>query len=61
MLWIGGQVTTLAIMKGVFLPSMVNSAGAIGGDGVFVAWAPVEGVEVSNSLIKAQATNLRRT
>jgi NhaD family Na+/H+ antiporter len=24
MLWIGGQVTTLAIMKGVFLPSMVN-------------------------------------
>lgn len=24
MLWIGGQITTLAIMKGVFLPSMVN-------------------------------------
>lgn len=24
MLWIGGQVTTLAIMKGVFLASMVN-------------------------------------
>lgn len=25
MLWIGGQVTTLAIMKGVFLPSVVNA------------------------------------
>ncbi|MBW8328560.1 MAG: sodium:proton antiporter NhaD [Thiobacillus sp.] len=24
MLWIGGQITTLAIMKGVFLPSLVN-------------------------------------
>ena len=24
MLWIGGQITTLAIMKGVFLPSVVN-------------------------------------
>lgn len=24
MLWIGGQITTLAIMKGVFLPSMIN-------------------------------------
>ena len=24
MLWIGGQITTLAIMKGVFLPSMVS-------------------------------------
>ena len=24
MLWIGGQITTLAIMEGVFLPSMVN-------------------------------------
>lgn len=24
MLWIGGQITTLAIMKGVFLPSMLN-------------------------------------
>ncbi len=24
MLWIGGQITTLAIMKGVFIASMVN-------------------------------------
>ena len=24
MLWIGGQVTTLAIMTGLFLPSMIN-------------------------------------
>lgn len=24
MLWIGGQITTLAIMKGVFLPSIIN-------------------------------------
>jgi Na+/H+ antiporter NhaD/arsenite permease-like protein len=24
MLWIGGQITTLAIMKGVFIPSMIN-------------------------------------
>ena len=24
MLWIGGQITTLAIMKGVFVPAMVN-------------------------------------
>lgn len=24
MLWIGGQITTLAIMKGVFLPSVIN-------------------------------------
>ena len=24
MLWIGGQITTLAIMKGLFLPSMIN-------------------------------------
>jgi Na+/H+ antiporter NhaD/arsenite permease-like protein len=24
MLWIGGQITTMAIMKGVFLPSMAN-------------------------------------
>src|SRR6266545_1186186 len=24
MLWIGGQITTLAIMKGVFFPSLVN-------------------------------------
>jgi len=24
MLWIGGQITTLAIMKGVFIPSLVN-------------------------------------
>jgi Na+/H+ antiporter NhaD/arsenite permease-like protein len=26
LMWIGGQVTTLAIMKGVFLPSLVNTA-----------------------------------
>jgi Na+/H+ antiporter NhaD/arsenite permease-like protein len=24
MLWIGGQITTLAIMKGLFIPSMIN-------------------------------------
>ena len=24
MLWIGGQITTLAIMKGVFIASMIN-------------------------------------
>jgi Na+/H+ antiporter NhaD/arsenite permease-like protein len=24
MLWIGGQITTLAIMKGVFIPSLIN-------------------------------------
>ena len=24
MMWIGGQITTLAIMKGVFIPSMIN-------------------------------------
>ena len=30
MLWIGGQITTLAIMKGVFLASMVNHDRAAG-------------------------------
>jgi Na+/H+ antiporter NhaD/arsenite permease-like protein len=45
MLWIGGQITTLAIMKGVFLPSMVNLLVPLGVTAFMLRGATVEGVE----------------
>jgi Na+/H+ antiporter NhaD/arsenite permease-like protein len=59
MLWIGGQITTLAIMKGVFLPSMVNLLVPLGVTAFMLRGRTVEGVEVSESG-KAQATEFEK-
>jgi len=45
MLWIGGQITALAIMEGVFMPSMLYAvdgqpAGTAGGDQLHAGCAP---------------------
>jgi len=44
MLWIGGQITTLAIMKGVFLPSMVNLLVPLAFTALILRGRPVVGV-----------------
>ncbi len=36
MLWIGGQITTLAIMKSVFIPSVLSMVVPLAVDGLFL-------------------------
>ena len=59
MLWIGGQVTSLAIMKGVFLASMINLLVPLAVIAVMLRGRSVEGVEVQESN-QLQATNLEK-
>jgi len=54
MLWIGGQITTLAIMKGVFLPSMVNLLVPLGVTSFILRGREVVGVaNVENNQLQA--------
>jgi NhaD family Na+/H+ antiporter len=59
MLWIGGQITSLAIMKGVFVPSMVNMLVPLGVIAFMLRGRAVEGLaaEESNQL---QATSFEK-
>jgi Na+/H+ antiporter NhaD/arsenite permease-like protein len=45
MLWIGGQITSLAIMKGVFIPSMINLLVPLAVTSYMMGAKPVVGVE----------------
>jgi len=59
MLWIGGQITTLAIMKGVFLPSMVNLLVPLAVTSFILRGRPVVGV-ASVEVDQLQATNFEK-
>ncbi len=59
MLWIGGQITSLAIMKGVFLPSMVNLLVPLAVIAFMLRGRLVEGVEVEESN-QLQATSFEK-
>jgi len=59
MLWIGGQVTSLAIMKGVFLPSMVNLLVPLTVTSFLLRGRAVEGVAIEQS-DQLQATNFEK-
>jgi len=59
MLWIGGQITSLAIMKGVFLPSMVNLLVPLAVIALMLRGRMVEGVEVEESH-QLQATSVEK-
>ncbi|MBP8286277.1 MAG: sodium:proton antiporter NhaD [Rhodoferax sp.] len=59
MLWIGGQITTMAIMKGVFLPSMVNLLVPLAVTAFLLRGREVEGVAGSASS-KTQATDFEK-
>lgn len=59
MLWIGGQITTLAIMQGVFLPSMVNLLVPLGVTSFILRGRPVVGVAGTDNE-QLQATNFEK-
>lgn len=59
MLWIGGEITTLPIMKDVFLPSMVNMLVPLVVIAVMLRGRSVEGVEVQESN-QLTATNFEK-
>jgi len=59
MLWIGGQITSLAIMKGVFLPSMVNLLVPLSVIAFMLRGRMVEGVAVEESN-QLQATSFEK-
>ncbi|MBK9442478.1 MAG: sodium:proton antiporter NhaD [Comamonadaceae bacterium] len=59
MLWIGGQVTSLAIMKGVFLPSMVNLLVPLMVTSFLLRGRAVEGVAIEPS-DQLQATSFEK-
>jgi len=59
MLWIGGQITSLAIMKGVFLPSMVNLLVPLSVIAFMLRGRMVEGVAVEESH-QLQATSFEK-
>ena len=60
MLWIGGQITTLAIMKGVFIPSMVNLLVPLAVVSVMLRGRLVVGVPVTEET-QLQATDFEKT
>jgi len=59
MLWIGGQITSLAIMKGVFLPSIVNLLVPLAVIAFMLRGRAVEGLVVEDSK-QLQATNFEK-
>jgi Na+/H+ antiporter NhaD/arsenite permease-like protein len=59
MLWIGGQITTLAIMKGVFLPSIINLLVPLGVTSFILRGRPVVGVTSAEN-DQLQATNFEK-
>jgi len=59
MLWIGGQITSLAIMKGVFLPSMVNLLVPLAVIAFMLRGRPVDGVVVEETQ-QLQATSFEK-
>jgi Na+/H+ antiporter NhaD/arsenite permease-like protein len=59
MLWIGGQITTLAIMKGVFLASIVNLLVPLAVTAWILRGRPVVGVAVTEDS-QLQATSFEK-
>lgn len=59
MLWIGGQVTSLAIMKGVFLPSIINLLVPLAVTSVMLRGRMVEGVAAETNY-QLQATSFEK-
>jgi len=59
MLWIGGQITSLAIIEGVFLPSMVNLLVPLAVTSFMLRGREVVGV-VSEEDSRTQATNFEK-
>ena len=59
MLWIGGQITSLAIMKGVFLPSIINLLVPLAVIAFMLRGRAVEGLVVEDSK-QLQATNFEK-
>jgi NhaD family Na+/H+ antiporter len=60
MLWIGGQVTSLAIMKGVFLPSIINLLVPLTVTAFLLRGRAVEGV-ASEQSDQLRATSFEKT
>jgi len=59
MLWIGGQITTMAIMQGVLLPSIVNLLVPLGVTSFILRGRPVVGVAGTDNE-QLQATNFEK-
>lgn len=59
MLWIGGQITTLAVMKGVFLASIINLLVPLAVTSLILRGRPVVGV-ASTQDSQLQATSLEK-
>jgi Na+/H+ antiporter NhaD/arsenite permease-like protein len=59
MLWIGGQITSVAIMKGVFIPSMVNLLVPLAVTSLMLRGRPVVGV-ASTEDSRTQATDFEK-
>jgi len=60
MLWIGGQITTLAIIKSVFLPAMVSMLVPLGITAYALRGRPVEAPEVRDNDHGLHTTNFER-
>jgi len=60
MLWIGGQITALAIMEGVFMPSMVNLLVPLAVTSYMLGARPVEGVESADVRQHANTTKFEQ-
>ena len=60
MLWIGGQITTIAIIKALFLPSMVSMLVPLGITAYVLRGRPVEGPTIVETNDKHQTTELQR-
>jgi len=60
MLWIGGQITALAIMGGVFIPSMINLLVPLAVTSLILRGRPVEGISSANARKNAQTTKFEQ-
>ncbi|NCN70513.1 MAG: sodium:proton antiporter [Betaproteobacteria bacterium] len=60
MLWIGGQITALAIMEGVFMPSMVNLLVPLAVTSYMLGARPVEGLESADVRQHANTTKFEQ-
>ncbi len=60
MLWIGGQVTALNIMKGLFIPSMINLLVPLAVTSYILGPRPVVGVESADAGKQTQTTKFEQ-
>jgi len=61
MLWIGGQITTLAIVKGVFLPALVSLVVPLGMAGFVLRGREIESMDLVADDHRASTTELERS